>query len=80
MLYYNQKEGRTSDRLKGDCVEMKVITIEGKCLLVKESDMSWSEPWVYLYDDDTRYGNVSLYEHYDNHQVIAVIPDSAYPA
>lgn len=59
---------------------MKVITIEGKCLLVKESDMSWSESWVYLYDDETRYGDVSLYEHFDNHQVVAVIPDSAYPA
>ena len=59
---------------------MTVITIEGKCRLVKESEMTWADKWVYLYDDDTRYGNVSLYEHFDNHQVIAVIPDSAYPA
>ena len=59
---------------------MKVNTIEGKCLLVKDSDMSWSEPWVYLYDDYTRYGCVSLYEHLYNHQVVAVIPDSAYTA
>ena len=59
---------------------MTVITIEGKCPLVKESDMSWSEHWVYLYDDDTRYGCVSLYEHLYNHQIIAVIPDSAYHA
>ena len=58
---------------------MKVITIEGKCLLIKESDMSWGEPWVYLYDDVTRYGVVSLYEHLVNHQVISVIHDSAYP-
>lgn len=59
---------------------MTVNTTEGKCLLVQESDMSWSEPWVYLYDDDTRYGNISLYEHSINHKIIAVIPDRAYPA
>ena len=59
---------------------MKVITIEGKCRLVKESEMTWRESWVYLYDDDTRYGDVALYENYETHEIVAVIPDSAYPA
>ena len=59
---------------------MTVRTMEGTALLVRESDMAWREPWVYLYDDDTRYGDVSLYEHRESGKIVAVIADANYPA